>query len=316
MISMLQAYFQGLFGGATPDITGSGNIKGTKNSDFIQGSDDADNVKGRKGDDYLKLGDGDDQGRGGQGDDWIQGEDGNDRLHGGKGDDLLEGGDGNDRLNGGRGDDGLVGGDGDDKLRDRWGNDEMDGGDGNDVLVSRSDAGEPEIAQETDVEKVYDDQPYEDADDILTGGDGADKFKFRLDINAKYEIAEIHADEETGEIDWGAVAGENDEVHDHWVDSIGFDIITDFNKAEGDTIVINGHTRQFDLETGSDENGTYTDILLYSEQGGAGAHQDDDLGTIRVYGDEVTEADVGGDAMATRGAYKTIDQMADDLGIA
>ena len=38
------------------------------------------------------------------------------------------------------------------------------------------------------------------------------------------------------------IAGENGSVHDHWVDSIGDDIILDFNKSEGDKIEIKGHT--------------------------------------------------------------------------
>lgn len=67
---------------------------------------------------------------------------GNDTLRGGQGDDLLLGGAGNDLLEGGAGDDTLVGGLGHDTLR---------GGDGNDTLVV-------------------------DAQDIATGGRGADHF--------------------------------------------------------------------------------------------------------------------------------------------
>ena len=65
-------------------------------------------------------------------------------------------------------------------------------------------------------------------------------------INAKREIILKHVNDD-GTINWGmnGVAGENDnEVHDHWVDGFGNDVITDFNREEGDKIRIEGHTTE------------------------------------------------------------------------
>lgn len=72
----------------------------------------------------------------------LVGHAGNDTLRGGDGNDLLLGGAGNDLLEGGAGDDTLVGG---------TGHDTLIGGDGNDTLIV-------------------------DAQDIATGGRGADRF--------------------------------------------------------------------------------------------------------------------------------------------
>ena len=47
---------------------------------------------------------------------------------------------------------------------------------------------------------------------------------------------------ENGMIHWHGVAGENDNLHDHWVEAIGNETITDFNRDEGDVIKLTGHT--------------------------------------------------------------------------
>lgn len=74
-----------------------------------------------------------------------------DTLIGGAGNDTLRGGDGNDLLLGGAGDDLLIGGPGDDTLVGGVGKDTLDGGSGDDTLVV-------------------------DAQDVATGGAGADRF--------------------------------------------------------------------------------------------------------------------------------------------
>ncbi|MGK7945350.1 MAG: calcium-binding protein, partial [Microcystaceae cyanobacterium] len=177
------------------------------------------------------------------------------------------------------------------------GNDVIEGNDGNDTIISRSDAGEPEIAQDSNVAKVYPDQPYQNANDTLSGGNGADTFVFNPLINAKTSIIEKHVDAETGDINWGmnGVAGENNNTHDHWVDSIGDDVILDYNQAEGDLIQISGHTTEVANIQYVDVDGDGTEesiIQLISNQGGAGAHDGDLLGTITVFGDRITEADL------------------------
>jgi hypothetical protein len=50
-------------------------------------------------------------------------------------------------------------------------------------------------------------------------------------------------------------------------------------------------------------------ITLFSNQGGAGAHDGDQLGTVTVFGDMVEEGDIELDAMAHHGAFGSISDM-------
>lgn len=122
----------------------------------------------------------------------------------------------------------LSGGAGNDLLGTYLGADVLDGGEGNDILESRSDAGEPIPAQGIAARGTL--QGDEDAEgrvhgyflptqtnDTLTGGDGADLFYFRGDIDARLNIVEKHT-RASGVINWKGVTGENDNTHDHWVE--------------------------------------------------------------------------------------------------
>jgi hypothetical protein len=118
--------------------------------------------------------------------------------------------------------------------------------------------------------------------------------------------------DEEGNIDWtmDGVAGENDSVHDHWVEGVGNDTITDFNADDGDRIVIKGHTVRIEVEQldsdDEDEEADYTLISLFSDQGGnGGAHDGDALGTITVLDALLTEDDISVDA----GVYYAVDQL-------
>jgi len=192
---------------------------------------------------------------------------------------------------------------------DRWdiarlgsGAQTVDMGAGNDRIISYGDAGEPDPAQTEGAEgRVTPAIPAEEANDTLTGGAGRDTFEFRALLDARPEVIAEHTRAD-GSVNWRGVAGENDNVHDHWVNGFGLDTITDYSKAEGDKIVIKGHTAQIaSITHGSDENGSYSLITVISQQGdggaggantATGAHDEDPLGQIKVYGDMVTLADV------------------------
>lgn len=178
----------------------------------------------------------------------------------------------------------------------------VNAGAGNDRIISYADAGEPDPAQTPGSEgRVYAPVPEGSGDDVFTGGAGRDTFEFHVLLNARPEVIEQHTNSR-GHVNWGAVAGENDNVHDHWVEGIGNDTITDFSKEEGDKIVVRGHTITIDSVTySSDDRGSYSLITIYSQQGNggaggantaAGAHDEDPLGTIKVYGDKVEIDDI------------------------
>ncbi|MGR3514751.1 MAG: LamG-like jellyroll fold domain-containing protein [Paracoccaceae bacterium] len=264
-------------------------------------------------------------------DDVINGLGGDDTIDGEAGDDTLDGGDGNDSVQGGYGDDHVMGGAGNDTLDGGRGNDLIEGGDGDDVLYSRADTGEQRAGQlvlddpsrpeggsiDPEYLKLYDWLDQEIAgDDVLVGGAGADQFKFETLINGKKDILAEHT-MDNRMIHWHGVAGENKYIHDHWVDGIGIDVVADFNKEEGDTISVIGHTTEVEVDyrtIDTDGDGIDDDavsvITVYSQQGnGGGAHDEDYLGYIIVHGDKVLEEDIETDAGAHYGIVDTIDQI-------
>ena len=315
---------------------GNDSLNGGNGNDILAGKDGNDLLQGEAGSDTLDGGMGNDSLNGGNGNDLLSGKDGNDLLQGEAGSDTLDGGMGNDTLDGGNGKDILVGKDGDDLLQGQVGNDTLIGGNGNDtldagkgndlliatygedsliggqgkdILISKADAGEPDIARSTDASKVYADQSFDATDDNLLGGQGADIFLFEVLLNAKPEIMAKHANAE-GKIDWRGVAGENNNVHDHWVEGVGNDTVLDYDRAAGDKIHIIGHTVDPSLSYATDSNGEdYSIISLVSNQGGAGAHDGDRLGTISVYGDLVAESDLMVQGMAFSAVYQNINEL-------
>ena len=269
-------------------------------------------ITGNANDNNLEGDSGKNRINGLSGDDRIAGYDGNDKLHGGSGADHLLG----DRESSQSDfhekgyfiadkqmsyDDKLIGGSEDDLLVDQYGKDRYRGDAGNDRLVSLSDSSIPNdnkslpagVEDGSDIEKLAFENEYFNpvgisANDVLTGGEGADTFEWRLLINASKDIVDKHTNASTGVIDWGmnGVAGENDNYHDHWVDGIGIDTITDFsgNGGENDQILIQGHTVRALLLSNSDNEAL---IGVYSDQGadgerGNGAHDFDVLGLIKV----------------------------------
>ncbi|MEL6217853.1 MAG: LamG-like jellyroll fold domain-containing protein, partial [Pseudomonadota bacterium] len=263
--------------------------------------------------------------------DTFSGGNGNDTILGEGGDDTLNGGDGNDSIEGGYNDDLIDGGDGDDTLDGGRGSDLLIGGSGNDVLRATSDAGEDRAAQllsdtgnqrdplyiDEATSKLWDwsDQPFV-SDDILVGGEGEDHFLFELQINGTIQAIMDNLIDGQRDIRWHGVAGENKYIHEHWVDSIGIDVIADFN-ADEDQISVLGHTTNVRVDYishDSDDDGVADSILsvieAYSQQGnGGGAHDEDLLGYIVVHGDMVTEDMITTDAGVHYGIVDTIDEL-------
>jgi Ca2+-binding RTX toxin-like protein len=246
-----------------------------------------------KGNDILRMKAGDDKAYGGDGNDIIKGGAGNDWLQGAGGDDTVYGGGGRDILHGRQGNDTLI---------DRKGRDWFDGGEGDDHMIARSDAGRPDM--------LVDDLDPNEIDlngwtDRLTGGPGADLFHFVFEMNASIRIARNHADED-GRVNWMSIMTENENRHDHWVDWGGMDKIDDYNRAEGDLILLEGHTVGVSdiVYVDFDEDGVIESsvINVFSDQstfmaerglgGGTMAHDRDLLGCIIVEGVIITMDDI------------------------
>ncbi|MEM7778003.1 MAG: hypothetical protein AAF732_20625, partial [Pseudomonadota bacterium] len=254
----------------------------------------------------------------------------NDVLEGKGADDTIMGGDGDDILNGNYGDDWIEGGAGDDVIDGGRGSDVIDGGEGNDTLISRSDAGvskigqlaigmptrgdpDGEVNQELQMLKGYENQPMH-ADDVLIGGAGEDTFLIEPLLNAKQDIIEKHVKSD-GSINWAGVAGENNELHDHWVDAFGIDIIADYN-AEEDHIAVIGHTANVYVSyadvIGDDAEESIITVIS-NQHGGGGAHAMDLIGQVIVSGDRVEKDDIKTDDGVTYGIVEGYEDIAEAL---
>ena len=123
---------------------------------------------------------------------------------------------------------------------------------------------------------------------------------------------------------------ENTNLHDHWVEAVGDDTITDFSRAEGDSIEITGHTVAFTIEYAQIGDDMASIIHLFSDQagqmamsgmggmGGMGgmapmAHDQDQLGTITVYGDQITADDITLNAHVWNGVGEVISGLWGDM---
>jgi hypothetical protein len=217
-----------------------------------------------------------------------------------------------DHLNGTTGGNTLYAGKGDDDVSGMAGNDTLSAGAGNDVLLSRSDAGEMVAAQDGKTQIFADETAaFKAVNDTLTGGAGGDTFRFEGMVNAKDEIVAKHVNAD-GTIDWNGVTGENGATHDHWVDGFGNDVIRDFNRAQGDKIEISAHTAEVKSIDYKDSNGDGKNdmsvITVISQQGNAGAHDEDLLGTITVYGNLVKQSDINV-TQTVYGAYEKVGEL-------
>lgn len=143
--------------------------------DIVSAGSGADRVWGGIGDDTLF---------GGTGNDSLYGEDGNDEIHGGGARDKVKGGDGNDlifgdagrdTLQGDQGDDTIHGGDGNDLIYGNKGNNELFGEAGKDFISTGDQTSIVDGGADNDTIEV---RTKKGGDHTLTGGTGADEFKF------------------------------------------------------------------------------------------------------------------------------------------
>ncbi len=145
------------------------------------------------GNDYVEAGGGNDRIWGGTGDDTIRGQSGNDKIYGEDGNDELRGGSGNDYVRGGKGNDLMFGGGNNDKLIGDKGNDTLYGGSGADSLYGNkgnnelygeggadyiSTGDQTSLADGGAGNDTFEVRMHKGGDHTVTGGTGADEFKF------------------------------------------------------------------------------------------------------------------------------------------
>jgi Ca2+-binding RTX toxin-like protein len=149
-------------------------------------------------------------------DNLLTGGESDDRLFGRDGNDTLNGNGGNDGLDGGAGNDTLNGGDGNDYLAGKEGDDNLNGGAGNDLLVG--DAGNDILNAGA-------------GDDQLFGGLGNDT------LNAGEGVNKLTGGLGADYFDFTLLTGTN--------------VITDFNAAQGDKLMMDHQLFGHDLGNGA-----------------------------------------------------------------
>ncbi|WP_312162787.1 right-handed parallel beta-helix repeat-containing protein [Phenylobacterium sp.] len=185
---------------------------------WVWGSDGADQLAARIG--------GGSRIDGGAGNDVIDGRDGDDYLRGGSGDDRITGGAGNDDLNGNMGNDTVSGGEGDDWVLGGQDNDLLHGDNGADIVMGNM--GNDTIYGDAGADTVRGGQH----NDLIYGGDGDDW---------------LSGDRGDDTISGGAGA----DVFHIFADA-GLDVVTDFNRAEGDRVLIGDGSRYTVAQVGGD----------------------------------------------------------------
>ena len=264
---------------AGPSFAGFGNdaIHGGNGNDTIVGGGGDDQLHGDAGDDNIQDLSGNNLIAGGRGNDVLSAQGGDDRIYGGAGNDRISGGDGANTLSGGAGNDSLSGGanadvvsggDGDDFLAGFAGADRLSGGAGTDLLqgLNGADTSFGGAGNDTLDESVQDDAANdrlfgEAGDDILRGGGGNDRL-----------VGGTGVDTLTGG------AGRDSFTFAAAPDG---DAITDFNRAEGDSLVFSKavftafaatgslSADAFHARAGADTAHDATDRIIYNTTTGA-----------------------------------------------
>jgi serralysin len=193
------------------------NVRGGAAAETITGNDVANTLLGGGGADRIFAGLGADSIDGGEGTDYLRGDEGNDQIVGGDAFDDINGNMGDDTAAGGLGDDWVVGGKDQDALRGEDGNDIVYGNLGSDWC----DGGEGDdiVRGGQDNDTLFgqggnDWLSGDRGDDTVTGGTGADVF--------------------------------------HSFGEAGVDRVTDFNRAEGDRVLLDPGSSYSVSQSGSD----------------------------------------------------------------
>lgn len=209
----LRAGFFSNVGGLTGNVA---IAKGVTIENAIGGSG-PDVIMGNAADNALLGGAGNDSLHGGSGRNYLRGEAGDDIIHGGELFDDIHGNMGSDTAYGGMGDDWVVGGQHNDLLFGEGGSDIVHGNMGDDILYGGAGADTVRGGQDNDV--LYG----EDGDDWLSGDRGNDTL-------------------------WGGTGADSF----HTWGGAGLDRVMDFNRAEGDRVLVSEQTAFTVTQSGAD----------------------------------------------------------------
>ncbi len=211
------------------------NATGGGGGDLLIGNEFANTLKGGAGADELF---------GGTGDDALDGESGDDRAFGGLGADTIVDGGGSNYLRGDEGDDSIVGGAGFDDINGNVGSDTASGGLGEDWVVGGKDNDSLSGGEAYDL--VYGNLGNDTCDggagnDIVRGGQQDDRL-FGGDGD----------DYMSGDQDNDTLTGGAGADIFHSFGDAGLDRVTDFNRAEGDRVLLDAGTTYSVAESGGD----------------------------------------------------------------
>jgi Ca2+-binding RTX toxin-like protein len=165
-------------------------------------------------------------------------------LNGGAGNDTIAGGPSSDYLRGDEGDDRITGGDAFDDINGNMGNDTASGGLGDDWVVGGKDQDLMRGDEGGDI--VYGNL----GDDTCDGGDGADIV--RGGQQADVLTGGAGDDWLSGDRDNDTITGGAGADVFHTFGEAGLDRVTDFNRAEGDRVMLDPGTTYTVAQSGAD----------------------------------------------------------------
>lgn len=211
------------------------NATGGGGADLLIGNELANTLRGGAGADELF---------GGSGDDGLDGEAGDDRAFGGLGADTIVDAGGSNYLRGDEGDDSIVGGAGFDDINGNVGSDTASGGLGEDWVVGGKDNDSLSGGEAYDL--VYGNLGNDTCDggagnDIVRGGQQDDRL-FGGDGD----------DYMSGDKDNDTLTGGAGADIFHSFGDAGLDRVTDFNRAEGDRVLLDAGTTYSVADSGGD----------------------------------------------------------------